>query len=34
MVLEVITTGSCNGMELLIGRLEIYGNEVADHEMK
>ena len=31
MVLKVVATGGCNGMELLIGRLEIYGNEVADH---
>ena len=34
MVLEVITTGSGNCMELLIGRLEVDGNEVANHEMK
>ena len=31
MILKVVTTGGCNSVELMIGRLEIYGDEIADH---
>ena len=31
MILEIVAAGGCNGVKLVIGRLEIYGNEVANH---
>ena len=31
MVLQVVATGCCYGMQLVIGRLEVDGDEVSKH---